>query len=64
MGLKSMAQDGKCRSIELYFGSLFLFLKPSVAKMGRHPQSGVRAEINVAVILKKMETEHNGGDLH
>lgn len=52
IGLKSMAQDGECRSIELYFGSPVLFLKPSVAKRERHPLSEVCAEINVAVILE------------
>lgn len=52
IGLKSMAQDGEWRSIELYFGSPVLFLKPSVAKMERHPLSEVCAEINVAVILE------------
>lgn len=52
IGLKSMAQDGECRSIELYFGSAVLFLKPSVAKRERHPLSEVCAEINVAVILE------------
>lgn len=46
-----MAQDGECRSIELYFGSPFLFLKPSVVKTERHPQSGVHAEINVAASI-------------
>lgn len=52
IGLKSMAQDGECRSIELYFGLPILFLKLSVAKRDRHPLSGVCAEINVAVILE------------
>lgn len=47
-----MAQDGECRSIELYFGLPVLFLKLSVAKRDRHPLSGVCAEINVAVILE------------
>lgn len=46
-----MAQDGECGSIELDFGSP-LFLKPPVAKMEKHRQSGVGAEINVAVILE------------
>lgn len=43
--LKSMAQDGECRGIELCLGSPSVVLESSVAKRDRRPHSGARLEI-------------------